>query len=24
VEVVSGFFELYSQRVRHAGEDTIC
>jgi hypothetical protein len=25
VEVVSGFFEfLYSQRVRHGGEDTIC
>jgi hypothetical protein len=24
VEVVSKFFELYSQRVKHGGEDTIC
>jgi hypothetical protein len=24
LEVVSKFFELYSQRVRHGGKDTIC
>lgn len=24
VEVVSKFFELYSQRVKHGGDDTIC